>query len=74
MHKDSLNHPLDGLDNTDDSVQAGSNRRDFLRNSLFAAGAAGTFSSLILPSSAAYAAGSDAPEKPVVKVGFIPLT
>lgn len=74
MHKDSVNHPVDGLDHTDDGVQASSNRRDFLKKSLFAAGAAGTMSSLILPSSAAYAAGSDAPEKTVIKVGFIPLT
>lgn len=31
MHKDSTNHPLDGLELTDDGVQAGSNRRDFLK-------------------------------------------
>lgn len=74
MEKDTVNHKLDELSKIDDEATAGSNRRDFLKNSLFAAGAAGAFSSLILPSSAAYAAGSDAPEKPVVKVGFIPLT
>lgn len=51
-------------------------RRDFIQYSS-ALGAAGlvTGSGLIgLPSSAAYAAGSDKPEKTTVKVGFIPLT
>ncbi len=50
------------------------NRRDFLKTSLFAACSVGAGCSLILPSSAAYAAGSDAPEKTTVKIGFIPLT
>ncbi len=53
-----------------------SSRRDFLRTSLAAGlGAAGILG--MLPPgvrSAAWAAGSDAPEKPEVKIGFIPLT
>ena len=31
MHKVLTNHPLDGLELTNDGVQAGSNRRDFLK-------------------------------------------
>ena len=49
-------------------------RRKFLRDSILlagAAGAAGLFGGL---STGAWAAGSDAPEKTEVKVGFIPLT
>lgn len=51
-------------------------RRDFLKTSLAAGlGAAGVLG--LVPSgvrTAAYAAGSDAPEKAEVKIGFIPLT
>jgi len=51
-------------------------RRDFLKTSLAAGlGAAGILG--MVPAgvrSAAWAAGSDAPEKPEVKIGFIPLT
>jgi len=53
-----------------------STRRDFLKTSLVAGlGAAGVLG-MVPPGvrSAAYAAGSDAPEKPEVKIGFIPLT
>lgn len=49
-------------------------RRKFLRDSILlasAAGAAGLFGGF---STGAWAAGSDAPEKTEVKVGFIPLT
>jgi nitrate/nitrite transport system substrate-binding protein len=54
----------------------GVSRRDFLKTSLAAGlGAAGILGA-VPPGvrSAAYAAGSDAPEKPEVKIGFIPLT
>ena len=54
----------------------GSSRRDFLKTSLAAGlGAAGILG-MVPPGvrTAAYAAGSDAPEKPEVKIGFIPLT
>ena len=55
---------------------SGTSRRDFLKTSLAAGlGAAGVLG-LVPPGvrSAAWAAGSDAPEKPEVKIGFIPLT
>jgi nitrate/nitrite transport system substrate-binding protein len=51
-------------------------RRDFLKTGLAAGlGAAGILG-MVPPGvrSAAWAAGSDAPEKPEVKIGFIPLT
>ena len=54
----------------------GASRRDFLKTSLAAGiGAAGILG-MVPPGvrSAAYAAGSDAPEKAEVKIGFIPLT
>jgi nitrate/nitrite transport system substrate-binding protein len=58
------------------SLDSGSSRRDFLRASLAAGlGAAGILG--MVPAgvrNAAWAAGSDAPEKPEVKIGFIPLT
>ena len=50
-------------------------RRDFIKSSATMIGGAALMA--MLPPgvrSAAYAAGSDAPEKPEVKVGFIPLT
>ena len=46
-------------------------RRRFIRNSAAAAAALGTAPSM---HPAAYAAGSDAPEKKEVRIGFIPLT
>jgi len=50
-------------------------RRDFMKKSTALAGAAGLMS--LVPDAirnAAWAAGSDAPEKTEVKIGFIPLT
>ncbi|HSC76039.1 MAG TPA: CmpA/NrtA family ABC transporter substrate-binding protein [Pseudomonadales bacterium] len=49
-------------------------RRKFLRNSILLAGAAGASGMLGGLSTGVWAAGSDAPEKTEVKVGFIPLT
>ncbi|HQQ74408.1 MAG TPA: CmpA/NrtA family ABC transporter substrate-binding protein [Pseudomonadales bacterium] len=49
-------------------------RRQFLRNSILLAGAAGASGMLGGFATNAWAAGSDAPEKTEVKVGFIPLT
>ncbi len=55
------------------NVDAG--RRQFLKNSMLAAGAAGVMGGLSMPiASTAWAAGSDKPEKPEINVGFIPLT
>lgn len=53
----------------------GFSRRDFLRTGAVGLGAA-ALAGLIPPGirHAAWAAGSDAPEKPKVKIGFIPLT
>ena len=50
-------------------------RRSLLRGALVTTGAAALLN--LVPSairSAAWAAGSDAPEKPDLKIGFIPLT
>ena len=58
------------------SHDSGSSRRDFLKTSLAVGlGAAGVLG-MVPPGvhNAAYAAGSDAPEKSEVKIGFIPLT
>jgi len=54
----------------------GSSRRDFLKTSLVAGLGAASILGMVPPGvrTAAYAAGSDAPEKPEVKIGFIPLT
>ncbi len=54
-------------------------RRNFLKQSIALAGAVGGIAALGLSApgflrSSAYAAGSDAPEKAALKVGFIPLT
>jgi len=49
-------------------------RRDFMRRSMILSGAAMVGASGIATSSGAWAAGSDAPEKTEVKIGFIPLT
>ena len=60
----------------DNSLDSGTSRRDFLKTSLVAGlGAAGVLG-LVPPGvrTATYAAGSDAPEKAEVKIGFIPLT
>jgi len=58
------------------SRAAGASRRDFLKTSIAAGlGAAGILG--MVPAgvrNSAWAAGSDAPEKPEVKIGFIPLT
>jgi len=49
-----------------------SERRDFLRDSL-ALGSAAAVSG-IAPVSAAFAAGSDAPEKKELRIGYVPLS
>ena len=54
-------------------------RRNFLKQSIAIAGTVGGIAALGLSApgflrSAAYAAGSDAPEKAALKIGFIPLT
>jgi nitrate/nitrite transport system substrate-binding protein len=62
------NTPADGANDT--------SRRNFLKAGL-AAGLGGAGALGMLPAgvrNAAWAAGSDAPEKPEVKIGFIPLT
>ena len=58
-----------------DAVAASNPRRRFLKTSAGTLGAAALMS-LVPPGvrQAAWAAGSDAPEKKEVKVGFIPLT
>ena len=58
------------------SHDSGSSRRDFLKTSLAAGLGAASILGMVPPGvrTAAYAAGSDAPEKPEVKIGFIPLT
>ena len=60
----------------ENSVDSGASRRDFLKTSLAAGlGAAGLLGLVPLGvRTAAHAAGSDAPEKAEVKIGFIPLT
>ncbi len=70
---------MSGESKTKSKIEPTSNRvsrRDFLKTSLAAGlGAAGMLG--MVPAgvrSAAWAAGSDAPEKPEVKIGFIPLT
>ncbi|MDF2447101.1 MAG: nitrate transporter periplasmic component [Moraxellaceae bacterium] len=56
-----------------EGVDAG--RRQFLKSSMLAAGAAGIMGGLSMQmSSTAWAAGSDKPEKTEINVGFIPLT
>ncbi len=73
MSDESKTRPMIETANT---RAAGASRRDFLKTSLAAGlGAAGIFG--MVPAgvrSAAWAAGSDAPEKAEVKIGFIPLT
>ena len=58
-----------------DTAAINPERRDFIKKSTALAGAAGIMS--LVPDairSSAWAAGSDAPEKTEVKIGFIPLT
>ena len=60
---------------TPDTTAANPERRDFIKKSTALASAAGIMS--LVPDAirhAAWAAGSDAPEKTEVKIGFIPLT
>ena len=60
---------------TPDATTINTPRRDFIKKSTALAGAAGIMS--FVPDAirnAAWAAGSDAPEKSEVKIGFIPLT
>jgi nitrate/nitrite transport system substrate-binding protein len=60
---------------TADNNPVDTGRRQFLKHSMLAAGAAGVLGGLSMPlSSTAWAAGSDKPEKPEINVGFIPLT
>ena len=49
-------------------------RREFMRRSVILGGAALTVGSGLMASGGAWAAGSDAPEKKEVRIGFIPLT
>ncbi len=62
--------------NTDkNSIELESNpRRDFLKNSLMTLGVGAALLGGGSPSASAWAAGSDAPEKKDLKLGFIPLT
>ncbi len=57
------------------AAEASSSRREFVRNALFAAGGTALMG-LVPPGvrAGAWAAGSDAPEKKEVRIGFIPLT
>jgi nitrate/nitrite transport system substrate-binding protein len=67
--KDTSVQPTSSLDTPEN------NRRDFLKQSSLLLGGAALMSMLPLGTrSAVYAAGSDAPEKKEVKIGFIPLT
>ncbi|MGE8297137.1 MAG: ABC transporter substrate-binding protein [Pseudomonas sp.] len=63
----------------DSNKPSDTSRRNFLKQSITLAGAVGGVAALGLSApaslrSAAWAAGSDAPEKAALKVGFIPLT
>ncbi|WP_341781339.1 CmpA/NrtA family ABC transporter substrate-binding protein [Ectopseudomonas mendocina] len=63
----------------DSNKPSDTSRRNFLKQSIALAGAVGGVAALGLSApaslrSAAWAAGSDAPEKAALKVGFIPLT
>jgi len=49
-------------------------RREFMRRSMLIGGAAVAAGSGLMPGGGAWAAGSDAPEKKEVRIGFIPLT
>ena len=65
--------PIHPTDTAADTVDNG--KRDFLKKAATMSAAAALMS-LVPPGvrNAAWAAGSDAPEKPEVKIGFIPLT
>ncbi|CAD5110191.1 CmpA/NrtA family ABC transporter substrate-binding protein [Zestomonas carbonaria] len=67
------------MSDRDSNETVNSSRRNFLKQSIAVAGAVGGVTALGLSApgflrSAAWAAGSDAPEKAALKVGFIPLT
>jgi len=59
---------------TNTASQEGHGRRDFLKQSMMAAGAGLLGGGAMSLSTSAWAAGSDKPKKEEVKVGFIPLT
>ena len=65
---------MDRTDFTTDDLLARYGRREFLRNSVLLGGAALAGISGLAASGGARAAGSDAPEKKEVRIGFIPLT
>jgi nitrate/nitrite transport system substrate-binding protein len=72
----TMNHEAPILEGkTSATCESQSPRRDFLKQTLGLSAAAGLMG-LVPPGvrSAAWAAGSDAPEKTEVKIGFIPLT
>ena len=71
---DGANHEINTGTQPEVAVNADSERREFLRRGGLLTGAA--IMSLVPDAirSAAWAAGSDAPEKKEVKIGFIPLT
>ena len=71
---DGANHEIKTGISTEVAVNADSERREFLRRGSLLTGAA--IMSLVPDAirSGAWAAGSDAPEKTEVKIGFIPLT
>jgi nitrate/nitrite transport system substrate-binding protein len=62
-------------ENTMEDKKQGYTRRDFIKTTAMA-GAGASLMSMVPPGvrSAAWAAGSDAPEKKEVRIGFIPLT
>ena len=71
---DGANNEINSGMQTGVAVNADSERREFLRRGSLLTGAA--IMSLVPDAirSVAWAAGSDAPEKKEVKIGFIPLT
>ena len=71
MSTDDVINTKENLKNEQLDIPA---RRKFLRDSILLAGAAGASGLFGGFSTGAWAAGSDAPEKTEVKVGFIPLT
>ncbi|MHB8915616.1 MAG: CmpA/NrtA family ABC transporter substrate-binding protein, partial [Thiobacillus sp.] len=71
-HQDSKDHAISTALNTP-NVDSG--KRDFLKKTVVLS-AAGALMSIVPPGvrQGAWAAGSDAPEKTAIKIGFIPLT
>jgi len=65
---------MDRDDFTAEAAATDHHRRDFLRRSMRLGGAALAGVSGLAQSGGAWAAGSDAPEKKEVRIGFIPLT